>query len=274
MEPGARMAQPRIFQRVCKEVLELSENDPPCNMRELNDDDYDDMVEYIQEISQELFDLLFDEKLPRGKAQQDKLLSETFDLLYEGARADETLTIYGNEYNAEVSVFEHLFNTAAFYDMGNNYGRNKYYTTDEHKSFMNELMALLFFMGVSPENRDDILRRIGGPDQSLDTTELVLYTAFDDAKRRLSRSNEKARMIFSKLQSEGENIKWKTSFPSEVEERVLSFLRPRGGLRRIRSARRIRRIRSAHKRKTRKGKKRVTKRRIVKRRKQTRKYRK
>jgi hypothetical protein len=131
--------------------------------------------------------------------------------------------------------------------------------TPEYKSFLTELYALLYFMGTSPENRESVLRDFGKRNESIDTKEQELYRAFLNVKARITRSNEKARMIFRALQREGENAKWKTSFPSEVEERVISFLKPRGGLR------------SMHGRITKRHKK-GTKRRIMKRRKQTRKY--
>lgn len=245
MEPGARLLQPIILQRVCKKVLELPEN-ASCDMREMNNDDEEAIVEYTNEISQELFDLLFDNNLPMGSGGQNTLLRKVFDLLYEGARADKTLTIYGNEYNAEESVFDALFEIEAIHE-----GDEKYETA-EYKSFINELMALLFFMGTSPENRQAILERFGRRGQTMNAKEMILYNAFVDVRNRLSRSNEKARMVFQALQREGENAKWKSRFPSDVEEKVISFLKPRGGLRRIRS---LRRIRTAHKRNTLKGKK-------------------
>ena len=93
---GLRLLQPRIFQRVCREVLELPENAPPCDMREMNDDDEEAMVEYINDVSSDLFKLLFNRKLPLGRAEQNKLLRKAAELLNDGARADETITIYGN----------------------------------------------------------------------------------------------------------------------------------------------------------------------------------
>ena len=236
-----RYLQPAIFQRVCRDILELqtcdisvqherklelSSQGEESDVHEMNNDDDEAWREYVSDITDDLQRVL-PEHLPATRAEQDALLRTVFDLLYDGARSDYEITV--GEWDAQLTMLGILRDMEAMIEIREFDDPN--INRAAERQFINELRALMVFMGADPADRN--------PEEDQE-----LYQVFLALRNRMPREHIKARIMFAALQREGEASRWRNIAPN-VEEKIVSYLK--GGANKKRKTRKARKTRKTRK---------------------------